>query len=86
MERRHSVMVNIPAGVEEGTRIRYQGEGDSGRFGGPSGDLYVVLSVKEHELFAREGDDLHCVVFVSFPQVALGAEIEIATRLVSSSE
>ena len=79
VERRHTITVNVPAGVEDGTRIRYQGEGDSGRFGGPSGDLYVVLTVREHELFEREGDDLHCVVFVSFPQATLGAEIEIAT-------
>ncbi|HEV2274600.1 MAG TPA: molecular chaperone DnaJ [Acidobacteriaceae bacterium] len=79
VERRHTITVNVPAGVEDGTRIRYQGEGDTGRFGGPSGDLYVVLSVADHELFEREGNDLHCVVFVSFPQASLGAEIEIAT-------
>ena len=79
MQRRHTIGVTVPAGVEDGTRIRYQGEGDAGKFGGPSGDLYVVLSVKLHEFFEREGNDLHCVVFVSFPQVALGTEIEIAT-------
>ncbi len=79
IQRRHTITANVPAGVEDGTRIRYQGEGDSGRFGGPSGDLYVVLSVREHELFEREGNDLHCVVFISFSQAALGAEIEIAT-------
>ena len=79
VERRHTITVNIPAGVEDGTRIRYQGEGDSGRFGGPSGDLFVVLTVREHELFERDGNDLHCVVFASFPQAALGAEIEVAT-------
>lgn len=77
--QRHTIGVTVPAGVEDGTRIRYQGEGDAGRFGGPSGDLYVVLSVKPHEFFEREGIDLHCVVFVSFPQVALGTEIEITT-------
>lgn len=79
MQRRHTIGVTVPAGVEDGTRIRYQGEGDAGKFGGPSGDLYVVLSVKPHEFFERQGNDLHCVVFVSFPQVALGTEIEIAT-------
>ncbi|HEX3940800.1 MAG TPA: molecular chaperone DnaJ [Acidobacteriaceae bacterium] len=78
-QRQHTIGVNVPAGVEDGTRIRYQGEGDAGRFGGPSGDLYVVLSVKPHEIFEREGNDLHCVVFASFPQVALGVEIEIGT-------
>ena len=49
-QRQHTIGVNVPAGVEDGTRIRYQGEGDAGRFGGPSGDLYVVLSVKPHEI------------------------------------
>jgi molecular chaperone DnaJ len=79
VEREHSIQVNIPAGVEEGTRIRYQGEGDAGRFGGPSGDLYIVLSVKQHEFFERDGNDLHCVMPISFPQATLGAEIEIPT-------
>lgn len=69
--------VKVPAGVEDGTRIRYSGEGDSGRFGGPRGDLYIVLTVKPHDYFERDGYDLHCVVPISFPQAALGAEIEI---------
>lgn len=79
VERRHKITVDVPAGVEDGTRIRYQGEGDAGRFGGPGGDLYVVLNVHAHELFERDGDDLHCVVFISFPQAALGTEVEITT-------
>src|SRR6201996_6799073 len=79
VERQHTIQVNIPAGVEEGTRIRYQGEGDAGRLGGPSGDLYIVLSVKPHEFFERDGNDLHCVIFVSFPQLALGDEIQVPT-------
>jgi molecular chaperone DnaJ len=69
--------VKIPPGVEEGTRIRYGGEGDAGRGGGPSGDLYVVLSIRAHDFFERDGHDLHCVIPISFPQAALGAEIEI---------
>jgi len=77
--RQHSIHVNIPAGVEDGTRIRYQGEGDAGRFGGPPGDLYIVLAVKPHKFFERDGNDLHCVVPVSFSQAALGAEITIPT-------
>jgi molecular chaperone DnaJ len=77
--REHSILVKVPAGVESDTRIRYTGEGDSGRFGGPSGDLYVVLDVKAHKFFERDGDDLHCVIPVSFPQASLGAEIEIET-------
>lgn len=77
VSREHNVLVKVPAGVETDTRIRYSGEGDSGRFGGPSGDLYVVLDVKPHKFFEREGDDLHCVVPISFPQAALGADLEI---------
>ena len=70
--------VKVPPGVEEGTRIRYAGEGDAGRSGGPGGDLYVVLSIRPHDFFERDGHDLHCVIPISFPQAALGAEIEIA--------
>ncbi len=69
--------VKVPPGVEEGTRIRYAGEGDAGRASGPSGDLYVVLSIRPHDFFERDGHDLHCVIPISFPQAALGAEIEI---------
>jgi len=79
IQRDHKIIVNIPAGVEEGTRIRYQGEGDAGRFGGPGGDLYIVLSVKPHEFFEREGNDLHCVMPISVPQAALGDELIIST-------
>ena len=78
-ERRHTMSVTVPAGVEDGTRIRYQGEGDAGKGGGSKGDLYVVLAVKPHEFFERDGNDLHCVVFVSYPQIALGAEIQVPT-------
>ena len=70
--------VKVPAGVEEGTRIRYAGEGDVGRGGSQAGDLYIVLSIGAHSFFAREGQNLHCVIPISFPQAALGAEIEIA--------
>jgi molecular chaperone DnaJ len=69
--------VKVPKGVEEGTQIRYSGEGDSGRANGPKGDLYVVLSIRKHEFFERHGHDLHCVIPISFPQAALGAEFEI---------
>jgi molecular chaperone DnaJ len=69
--------VKVPPGVEDGTRIRYAGEGDAGRASGPKGDLYVVLSIRPHDFFERSGQDLHCVVPISFPQAALGAEIEI---------
>jgi molecular chaperone DnaJ len=79
VDREHKLLVKVPAGVEEGTRIRYQGEGDAGKFGGPSGDLYVILTVKKHKFFERDGDDLHCVMPVSFPQAALGTDLTIET-------
>jgi len=69
--------VKVPPGVENGTRIRYAGEGDAGRSGGPRGDLYVVLTILPHDFFERDGQDLHCVIPISFPQAALGAEISI---------
>ena len=77
--KKHSILVKVPAGVEQDTRIRYQGEGEAGRFGGPAGDLYVILNVKPHKFFERDGDDLHCVMPISFPQAALGTELEIET-------
>jgi len=73
------VEAKVPAGVEDGTRIRFGGLGEAGAFGGPPGDLYVVLHVKEHPFFEREGNDLHCVVPVSFPQAAMGTEIMVPT-------
>ncbi|MGC9159258.1 MAG: molecular chaperone DnaJ [Terracidiphilus sp.] len=76
--RERKLNVKVPPGVEDGTRIRYAGEGDVGRFGGPAGDLYVVLSIRRHEFFERDGYNLRCVIPISFPQAALGAEIEIA--------
>jgi molecular chaperone DnaJ len=79
VEREHTIQVSIPAGVEDGTRIRYQGEGDAGRSSGPSGDLYIVLTVKPHKFFEREGHDLHCQIPISFTQAALGAEIMVPT-------
>jgi molecular chaperone DnaJ len=69
--------VKVPAGVEDGTRIRYAGEGDTGRLGGPKGDLYVILTIRPHDFFERDGQDLHCVIPISFPQAALGDEFEI---------
>ncbi len=79
VQKEHTIGVKVPAGVESDTRIRYSGEGDAGRFGGPSGDLYVVLDVKAHAFFERDGDDLHCVMPISFPQAALGTDLEIET-------
>ena len=71
--------VKIPAGVDTGSRLKLRGEGEAGTVGGPSGDLYVVVSVREHPIFARQGKDVICEVPVSFTQLALGAEIEVPT-------
>jgi molecular chaperone DnaJ len=77
--RERVVEAKVPAGVEDGTRIRFTGLGEAGAFGGPAGDLYIVLHVKEHAFFEREGNDLHCVVPISFPQAALGTDIVVPT-------
>jgi molecular chaperone DnaJ len=79
VQTEHKILVKVPAGVEQDTRIRYQGEGEAGKFAGPAGDLYVVLNVRAHKFFERDGDDLHCVMPISFPQAALGTELEIET-------
>ena len=77
--RQRTVDAKVPAGVEDGTRIRFAGAGEVGQFGGLAGDLYVVLHVKEHPFFEREGTDLHCVVPISVTQAAMGAEIRVPT-------
>ena len=77
--RQRSIDAKVPAGVEDGTRIRFAGLGEAGAFGGPPGDLYVVLHVKEHSFFEREGNDLRCVIPISFTQAALGTEIMVPT-------
>jgi molecular chaperone DnaJ len=79
MKKHKTLSVKIPAGVDEGDRIRLSGEGESGVNGGPAGDLYVVIHLKAHSVFQREGDDLHCEMPISFAQAALGGEIEIPT-------
>lgn len=74
-----NLSVKIPAGVDTGDRVRLSGEGEAGRYGGPSGDLYVQISVKEHDLFTRDGDNLSCNVPVSLITAALGGEVEVPT-------
>ena len=76
-ERATKIKLRIPAGVDTGSRLRSGGNGEAGLRGGPPGDLYVVLHVKPHAIFQRDGDDLLCEVPVSFVQAALGAEIEV---------
>ena len=77
--RETAKLIKVPAGVEDGTRIRYGTEGEAGTHGGHAGDLYVVLHVNEHPFFEREGNDLHCAVPISYSQAVLGADIEIPT-------
>ena len=74
-EQQRKITVKIPPGIATGQRLRLNGEGEAGTQGGPSGDLYVVIHVAEHELFQRDGNNLHCEVPLSFPTLALGGEI-----------
>jgi molecular chaperone DnaJ len=79
VKRHKTLSVKIPAGVDQGDRIRLSGEGEAGVNGGPSGDLYVVIHIHPHEVFTRESNDLHCEMPISFSRAALGGEIEIPT-------
>jgi molecular chaperone DnaJ len=79
VQKERALNVNIPAGVETGTRIRLSGEGEAGLRGGPSGDLYIFIEVGDHPLFQREGMDLYCRVPVSMTRAALGGEVEVPT-------
>ena len=83
-EKSSKVSIRVPAGVDAGARLRSTGNGEAGVHGGKPGDLYVVLHVKEHEIFERNGDDLQCEVPVSFIQATLGSEIEVPTLSGSS--
>jgi molecular chaperone DnaJ len=74
-----TIDAKIPAGVEDGTRIRFTGVGEAGVHGGPPGDLYLVLRVKQHAFFERQGNDLYCVVPISYTQAAVGTEIQVPT-------
>ena len=77
--RERALSVNIPAGVEDGTRIRLANEGEAGLRGGPAGDLYIFLAVKPHQFFQRDGADLYCRVPISMVQAALGGEFSVPT-------
>lgn len=79
VEREKSIEVKIPAGVETGSRLRLQAEGESGAYGGPPGDLYVVIHVAEHEKFERQGNNLYSSIPITFAQAALGAEVKVNT-------
>ncbi|MFC6332468.1 molecular chaperone DnaJ [Paenibacillus septentrionalis] len=79
VRKQRRIKVTIPAGVDDGQQIRISGEGEGGKNGGPAGDLYIVLRVKSHEYFDREGDDIYLEVPITFAQAALGDEIEVPT-------
>jgi molecular chaperone DnaJ len=79
MQHRTKLKVRIPAGIDDGSRLRSSGNGEAGVRGGPAGDLYVVVRVHEHDIFSRHEDDLLCEVPINFPMAALGGEIEVPT-------
>ncbi|MBI1364618.1 MAG: molecular chaperone DnaJ [Alphaproteobacteria bacterium] len=79
VRKERTLAVDIPAGIENGTRIRLSGEGEAGPRGGPEGDLYIFVNVKEHDLFERDGADLYCVLPVPMTTAALGGELEAPT-------
>ena len=79
LKRNKTLEVAIPAGIDEGMRIRSSGNGEPGMNGGPAGDLYVEIHIKAHPVFQRDGDDLHCEMPISFAKAALGGEIEVPT-------
>ncbi len=79
MRETRTLSVKIPAGVDNGDRIRLAGEGEAGRNAAPAGDLYVEVRVRPHRLFERDGDDLYCEVPIRFSTAALGGELEIPT-------
>lgn len=79
LKNERKLKVNIPAGVDTGTRLRLSNEGQPGLNGGPSGDLYVVIKLKDHPIFERQGDELHCTIPVNVAQAALGTQIDLLT-------
>ena len=79
VKRNKTLEVKIPAGIDDGMRIRSTGNGEPGMNGGPPGDLYVEIHIKQHAVFQRDGDDLHCEMPISFAKAALGGEIEVPT-------
>jgi molecular chaperone DnaJ len=79
VQAERTLKVRIPAGIEDGSQLRLTGEGEGGVRGGGAGDLYVVIHVREHPLFTRHGNDLHCALPITFVQAALGAEIDVPT-------
>lgn len=81
-KKKVDLQVKIPAGIDQGQRLKLSNEGDAGSLGGPNGDLYVVINIKKHQIFERDEFDVHCTVPISFTQAALGAEMEVPTLAV----
>ncbi|MDQ6881950.1 MAG: molecular chaperone DnaJ [Pseudomonadota bacterium] len=79
VKKQKTLEVKIPPGIDDGMRIRSAGNGEPGTNGGPPGDLYIEIRLKKHDIFERDGDDLHCVVPISFSRAALGGEIDVPT-------
>ena len=79
MRKTINLSVNIPAGVDDGSRIRIAGAGDAGYRGGASGDLYIITHMKPHDIFERRGNDIWCEIPIAFTQAALGASIKVRT-------
>ena len=77
VEKEKTIEIKIPAGVETGSRLRVTGEGEAGVGGGPTGDLYIVIHVAEHEHFERQGNNLYSAVPITFAQAALGADMSV---------
>ncbi|MEA9354996.1 molecular chaperone DnaJ [Bacteriovorax sp. PP10] len=78
-KKKVDLQVKIPAGIDQGQRLKLSNEGDAGSNGGPNGDLYVVINIRAHDIFERDEFDVHCTVPISFSQAALGAEMEVPT-------
>ncbi|NOT79090.1 MAG: molecular chaperone DnaJ [Bacteriovoracaceae bacterium] len=78
-KKKVDLQVKIPAGIDQGQRLKLSNEGDAGANGGPNGDLYVVINIRRHEIFERDEFDVHCTVPISFSKAALGAELEVPT-------
>jgi molecular chaperone DnaJ len=79
VKKKKKINLTIPGGVDTGSRLRVAGEGEAGLHGGPPGDLYVLIRVKPHAFFERQGDDIYCQIPISFPQAALGTRLEVPT-------
>ncbi|HXX58582.1 MAG TPA: molecular chaperone DnaJ, partial [Thermodesulfovibrionales bacterium] len=79
VKKLRNISVKIPRGVDSGSRLRMSGEGEPGVYGGPPGDLYIIIDIQDHPVFVRKGSDIYCEARITFPQAVLGAEITVPT-------